>query len=196
VFQEGRFVATAYEPEGVTLVHIGPPATGLGQESNEPDGVWVLDPATGRTRQVTAEGKYWGHVSSGFAWRREGSSLLRVDLRSGEISTWAQWPGLEVQVIGFDAVGDPVVDTRHSNLITEPLIQEWVAARRNNPTMILSVTNSAQSTEHGTEGFGLPTALGDAHGVWLDVTWGLYLYTGAETRKVSPLTGKLVGGCH
>jgi len=196
VFQQGRFVATAYDHLGITLVHIGPQITQMGQGAIEPDGVWLLDPATGQTRQVNADAKYWGDVSSGFAWRREGSSLLRLDLTSGDVSTWAQWPGLEVRVIGFDVAGNPVVDTRHSDLIAEPLIEEWIAARQNNPTMFLSVTNSAQPTEHGIEGFALPTALGDDHGVWLEVTWGLYLYSASETQKISPLTGKLVGGCH
>lgn len=196
VFQQGRFVATAYEHLGITLVHIGPQITQMGQQALEPDGVWLLDPTTGHTRQVNADGKYWGDVSSGFAWRREGSSLLRLDLSSGDVSTWAQWPGLDVWVIGFDAAGNPVVDTRHSDLIVEPLIEEWVAARQNDPTMFLSVTNSAQPTEHGIEGFSVPTAIGDEHGVWLEVTWGLYLYSASETQKISPLTGKLVGGCH
>ena len=196
VFQQGRFVATAYDHLGITLVHIGPQITQMGQGAIEPDGVWLLDPATGQTRQVNADAKYWGDVSSGFAWRHEGSSLLRLDLTSGDVSTWAQWPGLEVRVIGFDVAGNPVVDTRHSDLIAEPLIEEWIAARQNNPTMFLSVTNSAQPTEHGIEGFALPTALGDDHGVWLEVTWGLYLYSASETQKISPLTGKLVGGCH
>jgi hypothetical protein len=196
VFQEGRFVATGYERLGVTLVHIGPQITQMGQEALEPDGVWLLDPTTGHTHQVNADAKYWGDVSSGFAWRREGSSLLRLDLSTGDVTTWAQWPGLDLRVIGFDIAGHPLVDTRPSDIITEPLIQEWVAARQNNPTMFLSVTYSAQPTEHGTEGFAGPTAIGDEHGVWLEVTWGLYLYSASETRKVSSLTGKLVGGCH
>jgi hypothetical protein len=195
VFEQGRFVATAYEHLGITLVHIGPQINGIVQQAVEPDGLWLLDPTTGHTRQVNADSKYWGDVSSGFAWRRDGSSLLRLDLSSGDVSTWAQWPGLDIQVIGFDAAGNPVVDTRHSDLIVEPLIEEWVAARQNNPTMFLSVTNSAQPTEHGIEGFSVPTAIGDEHGVWLEATWGLYLYSASETQKISPLTGKLVGGC-
>jgi hypothetical protein len=196
VFEEGRFVATAYESAGITLVHVGPQITQRGQEWLEPDGVWVLNPSTGRTRQINADAKYWGHVNSGFAWRREGSSLLRLDLASGAVSTWAQWPGLEIRVIGFDKAGHPVVDTRHSNIIAEPLIQEWIAARQNDPTLILSVTNGAQQTEHGLEGFSTPMAVGDEHGVWLDVTWGLYFYSGTEMRRLSPITGQLVAGCN
>lgn len=196
VFQQGRFVATAYQQLGITLVHIGEQITGVMQQAVEPNGVWLLDPTTGQTRQVNADAKYWGDVSSGFAWRREGSSLLRLDLSTGDVSTWAQWPGLDLQVIGFDVAGNPVVDTRHSDLIAEPLIEEWVAARRSNPTKFLSVINSAQPTEHGVEGFGIPTAFGDEHGVWLDVTWGLYLYSAPDAQKISALTGKLVGGCH
>jgi hypothetical protein len=92
--------------------------------------------------------------------------------------------------------GNPVVDTRHSDLIVEPLIEEWVAAGQNNPAMFLSVTNSGQPTEHGIEGFDVPTAISDEHGVWLEGTWGLYLYSASETQKVSRLTGKLVGSCH
>ncbi|HEV2478003.1 MAG TPA: hypothetical protein VGX22_15810 [Candidatus Dormibacteraeota bacterium] len=195
VFGQGRFVATAYVRLGITLVHIGPQIIGMVQEPVEPDGVWLLDPTTGQSRQINADAKYWGNVSSGFAWRREGSSLLRLDLSTGDVSTWARWPGLDVQVIGFDATGNPVVDTRHSDLIVEPLIEEWIAARQNNPIMFLSVTNSPQPTEHGIEGFSLPTAIGDQHGVWLDVTWGLYLHSASGTQRISPLTGKLVGGC-
>lgn len=196
VFQEGRFVATAYDRLGITLVHIGPQVTQPGQQPVGADGVWLLDPTTGHTRQVNTDPTYWGDVSSGFAWRTDGSSLIRLDLSRGDVSSWAQWPGLDIQVIGFDGAGNPVVDTRHSNLVDDPLIEEWIAARQNNPTMFLSVTNSPEPTEHGIEGFGVPTAIGDEHGVWLDVTWGLYLYSGSETRKISPLTGRLAGGCH
>ena len=196
VFQLGRFVATGYQRLGITLVHIGPQITGFGQQAVEPDGVWLLDPVTGKTHQVNADAKYWGDVSSGFAWRREGSSLLRLDLSSGDVSAWAQWPGFDLQVIGFDLAGNPVVDTRHSDLIADPLIEEWVAARQNNPTMFLSVTNSPQPTEHGIEGFGLPTAIGDEHGIWLEVTWGLYFFSASATQKIAPLTGKLAGSCH
>ena len=111
------------------------------------------------------------------------------------IAEWARWPGLEIRVIGFDNQGHPVVDVRHPNIVEQPQITEWVAAVRDNPTKILEVYNGPQSTEHGTEGFGIPTALGDEHGVWLDVTWGLYQYVAIQAEKRSPLTGQLAGGC-
>ena len=194
VFAVGRFVATAYDAEGIVLVHVGP-VINEPVSPPEPNGVWLLDPVSGHLRQVTTDPKYWGDVSSGHAWRREGDGLLRLDLRSGVIAEWARWPGMEIRVIGFDNQGHPVVDVRHPNIVEQPQITEWVAAVRDNPTKILEVYNGPQSTEHGTEGFGIPTALGDEHGVWLDVTWGLYQYVAIQAEKRSPLTGQLAGSC-
>jgi hypothetical protein len=194
LYAEGRFVATAYDAEGITLVHVGP-VINQPVSQPEPDGVWMLNPLSGNIRQVTTDAKYWGDVSSGYAWRRDGDRLLRLSLRTGSIETWGQWPGLEIRVIGFDNEGNPVVDTRHPNLGDQPQINEWVAAAKNQPTKVLEVYNSPQLTEHGTEGFGIPTALGDEHGVWLDVTWGLYQYSNGAIQKRSPLTGQLAGSC-
>src|SRR4029077_18488629 len=75
-------------------------------------GLWLLDPSTGAIHQITSQG-IWTYIGAGGAWEfdRLGSAsptLKRLDLKSGEVSTWYTSDGTDHEKGGRDQAGGPL----------------------------------------------------------------------------------------
>jgi len=95
------------------------------QVDRRPAGVWLMNPTTGAIRQLVQVTDLMA-VRGGYGWigrvdprdpappkQVKGSqpfnSIVRVDLATGVPMTWFYRPGAEVELMGFDGKGWPVV---------------------------------------------------------------------------------------
>ena len=183
-----------YEAEGVYLsVQPSAPAS--------PYGLWLLDPSGQHPFRQIDNARSWQYISAGGAWGMgdpltgqgpgPGSRLLRLDLKTGAISSWYKRTDLEFEVVGADAAGHPLLQTT-----------------KGYPNQLLRVTAQNSASALGpAPGSVLPSLgtyihpLSDAHGLWLGDSGGsLSIFTpAAGVQLIARLgTGDLlpVGGCH
>ncbi len=107
----GNRAVVDYTSEGVYLADPG------GQNPRQEPGLWLLDPAIGNVRLIpgSEQSAGWQLVSRGVAWALPSSShsVLRLDLRSGQIDTWYRFPtSVALQSVSLrtmDAGGQPLV---------------------------------------------------------------------------------------
>lgn len=100
----------SYEPEGVYVTRVVP------NSGAPPAGLTLVDPATGAFHQIAADG-VWTAVGGGFGWGADLDStiappttegpgianrLRKLDLKSGAVSTVAQYPGASIRLLGID----------------------------------------------------------------------------------------------
>jgi hypothetical protein len=168
----------AFTSEGIYLSNRGiQPAPGL----------WILDPATGTVRMVHGSERNagWSLVSHGAAWAvaefPPSQTVLRLDLTSGQVTTWYHFPAPgNLQTI--DTRGEPIVsllgDTSKIGMVTGP---EQFSEMR------------------------LPVDAFDAYlaepGIWLPLRGrtGIELYTPEKGVRLLSTTAEIIGvagGCY
>ena len=105
----------SYAPEGIYLV-----AATVGTSGGH--GLWLLDTNTGLRREITPSGS-WSMVAAGGAWANANddtvapappgyagsNSVVRLDLRTGQTQVWLVTPGRQIDIVGVDQAGRPLV---------------------------------------------------------------------------------------
>ncbi len=92
-------------------------------------------------------------------------------------------------VAGFDSAGHPVVVTT-----SESAFQVWLVDQQGHGTRILALP---VGQPNGAYRGGIPvqSVVGDANGLWMATSEGLYLYRNGAIQRVSTVTGQLGGSC-
>jgi len=133
----------------------------------------------------------WQFVNHGAAWGTGSASLpqgapfslQRFDMQNKTITTWVQLSG-PGSLVGFDANGAPIVQIGSSGgdviVAPSPGVQRPVA--------------QAVTFAKGPGEMSLP-AVGDAHGIWLALTDGIYLSVNGVPSKQSSVQAFLAGPC-
>jgi hypothetical protein len=168
----------SYQKEGIYL------DKELGESAGQP-GLWLLDPSTGLIRQITREA-IWTSIGAGAAWGFEGlgsaaTTLKRLDLKSGEVTTWYPNAGAGYQMYGYDQVGRPLLanivynDSAHAFSSVD--LFELTA-----PGQLVKLTT--------TKGDILPSVpVSDQHGIWFAVGTVIWLYSKGSLHEVAKLPG-------
>jgi hypothetical protein len=158
-----------------------------------PVDLWMVDLGTSGLRKV-ADVHGVAALSGSFLWlsTQEGpppenayfptDSAVRYNPASRQRVIWFQRPGAgQVWVRGFDHQGAPVVSVTPPWPNTQAAI--WVVPQ----------PGVEQLIDDGR--LGLNVGVADAHGLWLDNSWGLFLYTGGKLTRVADGSGRAVGSC-
>jgi hypothetical protein len=184
----GAWGPMAWLASGIYAAHVEKTQSVFAGTGYTSVGLWVVDPTTGASRQLSAEAKSWV-IDAGAAWgldrpagdpRGQGPNrLLRLNLDSRSVDEWYHWPQLNsVQIVGFDSVGAPIVESE-SDTVTM-----WLVRARATVETIYEGTRAARPEP--------PTAV-DSHGVWFSgfgsepsYAAPIWLYSeGAGTRVVA-----------
>ncbi len=148
-----------------------------------PDGVWLMDPASGALRQLPQVSLVEA-VRGGLAWLakidpgdpmppqlpRSGTpsdSLISVDLVSGTTQTWFYRPGRQVSLMGFDSRGRPIVDVFDPSGLNDSS-EKWLIAGPGNEVLLYG----------GAVDLEVPQ--GDGSRIWFGGYSGIYLYTASH----------------
>lgn len=126
----GPWSVIGFRPEGIYLVKLtyGPYSQAFGSIPTR-QGLWLLPSNATLPRQLTADHRSWGAVGPGGVWGTDlnpsdpqplggdvgfsNDQVVRLDLKSGAISTWLYRPGLGVSVIGLDGSSVPFVEAQN-----------------------------------------------------------------------------------
>ena len=162
----------SYQKEGIYLVKRG---DGSGQP-----GLWLLDTSTSAIRQVTSQGN-WTSFGGGGAWDFTSATLKRLDLESGQVTTWYVSDGRANQLLGHDQAGRPLLALKHSpgTLLFSPTDLFELAA----PGELVKL----MSTD-GNSQISVPVS--DQHGVWFSVGTVIWLYSNGSLHKVATLPSR------
>jgi hypothetical protein len=170
--------ARSYQKEGIYLDKDG-------GESAGPPGLWLLDPSTGAIRQITSQGP-WVSIGAGAAWGFEGygdgsvgTTLRRLDLKSGDVTTWYASDGADYQTFGHDLVGRPLL----VSLVT-PSPKGYSYGGLFELAALGQLVKLAS-----TNGDSLSVPVSDQHGIWFAIGTGVWLYSNGLLHKVASLPG-------
>ena len=175
----------AMKPEGIYLVPIF-------HRSGEPGGLWLLSSTRATLTAVPGAGDTsWRVVEGGAAWGGPvgGDSLDRLDLTTGEVTTWfrhAIAPELGIgasngpRVMGFDLSGHPLVE----------FVPEGASAPE--VWLVSSPTEATRLTGLPLPSF-LQPGVTDKHGTWFVGADGFYLYTDGAFHRAAPMPPGPVG---
>lgn len=202
----GFYVVLDYQAAGVYVGDVGP----SGESVN---GLWRLDPKTQSLQMLApisepgsrqgfyligAGGAWYGDVAPGDAPPHLGIApmdrLLRFDLSTGARTPWFRRQGMEVEGLGFDGAGHPVV--RAAKMLSDASAstsQElWLVTA---PGIGKQLYSGPGSTSPAFLSFmGAPLA--DDHGLWFGTSTGIYLYTpDGKFQRVSAAAGEIAGRC-
>lgn len=184
--------ASSYQTEGIYLDQ--------GGALHGPHGLWLLDPSTGAIRKISDQS--WASIGGGAAWGFDGpgdqaplagTRLRRLDLKSGEVTTWFTSDGATYRTYGHDQTGRPLLATIDTSspmsgvspvdifLLTAPGQVVKLASPNNDPFK--------------------PQAepVSDEHGTWFASGTGIWLYSKGSLREVARLPGNgdfiVAGSC-
>jgi hypothetical protein len=196
-----------YEAEGIYFSA----ATGFGDVANS--GLSLLNPSSGSVRQIAPPGQPAGAllgfylVGGGGAWYGDVAPgdkpphsglgpmdrLLRLDLKTRKATEWFRREGWQVQAIGFDGDGSPVVRADSGDGYTTSLLQLWLVTAPGVAKQIYP--GSGTGSPVALTGF-LTAPLADAHGLWFGTSDGIFLYKPDGTfEKISTAGGEIAGRC-
>jgi hypothetical protein len=169
----GQKGPVAFDAAGVYLVE--------SRWEGSPAGLWQLDPASGQLRTIRQDGA-WTTVGNRAAWGFLGSRGMgepvdrvdRLDLATGRTELWLSRPGTNLQVLGMDLQGRPLVQI--NSLTAQPESPDVVLLEAPGQARILfSVPAVAPATG----------ALADGHGIWFLTPTKVLLYReGASLQEV------------
>lgn len=209
VYDQGFYGVIDYELEGIYLF-------AQGYADAPSSGLWRLDPRTGSVQPIFAtqpgsQVHTINYVGGGAAWFSDLAPgdqvpptvqgmaqgfffdrLMRVDPKTGSTAPWFRQPENEVQAIGVDGQGHPIV--RVSSTIdgaTTTSEQLWLITTQGVGKQLYAGpgSNSKDFVDFGTP-------LADDHGIWFGSNKGVYLYTSDGVfKKVSSAVGEIAGRC-
>jgi hypothetical protein len=205
VYDQGFYVVVDYESEGIYLAATG--GTGEGEF-----GLWLVDATSGVLRQVAppnlAQAPFGFYLlGSGAAWYGDVAPgdqpphlgmgpmdrLLRFDLKTKVSTPWFRRPGMQVQAIGFDGQGHPVVSAEAMSQDASRVTSQelWIVR---SPNAAQRIYPQAGSTAPDVVNF--TSVLADDHGIWFGSGSGLFLYTpDGQFRRVSAGAADVAGRC-
>jgi hypothetical protein len=170
----------SYQKEGIYL------DKDFGGQPAGPPGLWLLDPSTGVIHQITSQGP-WASIGAGAAWGFEGygdgsigTTLRRLDLKSGDVTIWYMSDGAAYQTYGHDQVGRPLLATLYTGGGSTVDIFELTA-----PGELVKLT---PTNEPPTE-TPPPVPVSDQHGIWFAIGTGIWLYSKGLLHEVARLPG-------
>jgi hypothetical protein len=169
-------------------------------------GLYLMNPASGTFRLVPGSivnldfggwrvlngGGAWGTPFTGVASMGSGNELLRLDLKTGNVTRWfGVQPDHALFLLGFDPAGRPLVSS----------MRQFGAYGQPTDTVVSLVTAPGQATALFTSTEPGPTEDGvaDSHGIWMGGVSSVWLYQpGSGIRAIRILTDAnlavLVGG--
>lgn len=161
-------------------------------------GFWVV-PFAGDPVQVIATG-YWQAASATAAYGTSTSAvpagalkkLMKLDIATGKVSDWFSDDGTGLTVVGFDAAGDPFIQTYYYG----NNIGSWVLWLTTGPSKATVIANSSEGMNYLPQGL----MVSDSHGVWMvggsGGNNGLILYArGSGLYWMATVGAQLAGGC-
>ena len=163
-----------------------------------PSGLWRLDPRSGQVQTVRRDGA-WLFVGHGAAWGYLGSHGMgepvervdRLDLATGRTELWLSRPGSNIQLLGMDLQGRPLVQFARWDASPESAVEVAVLESPGQARTLLSVPAGSPVTE----------ALADGHGTWFLTTSKVLLYRAgsglqeiASTPAMGPRSIRSLGG--
>jgi hypothetical protein len=146
---------------------------------------------------------YEPHPTSPTSGLRGPDDVARLDLRTGQVTTWYSAPtGYEVELIGLDAQGLPVL---RASPITDERIRTTPPPIPPMTLEVLTGRDQAQPVAGADRSQHWDAAFGDAHGTWITSQDALWLLDGGGLQRVGTMppgsiaaigTGiRVVGGC-
>ena len=120
--------------------------------------------------------------------------LLRFDLTTGAHTPWFRREGMEVEGLGFDGAGHPVVRaaTMMPDASGSTLQELWLVTAPGVAKQLYSGPGSASPEFLSFNG----PPLADDHGLWFGTTAGIYLYRpDGNFQRVSSAPGQIAGRC-
>jgi hypothetical protein len=202
----GFYIVLDYQAAGIYLGDIGPSGESL-------NGLWRLDPKTqslqmlapisepgsrGGFYLIGAGGAWYGDVAPGDVPPHQGIApmdrLLRFDLTTGAHTPWFRREGMEVEGLGFDGAGHPVVRaaTMMPDASGSTLQELWLVTAPGVAKRLYSGPGSASPAFLSFNG----PPLADDHGLWFGTTVGIYLYRpDGNFQRVSSAPGQIAGRC-
>jgi hypothetical protein len=171
----------------------------------EQAGIWLV-PFSGDPRQIKDSG-FWQAASSGYAYGTATSQLpkgvpntiIRIDLTTGAVGDWFSQKDATSSVIGFDALGRPLLSLFYfPNNATEI----WLAQGPGRSSYPIFGTIPGKYPETYQQG----TPFADSHGIWFPATYstgpygtsqvGVMLFVpGSGLYWMSSYGVQLAGGC-
>jgi hypothetical protein len=190
VLSTGQFAIVDYTGGAIYLTSwVG------GHDGPGPQVGWALNPFTGAIQSLAGGAKYGYWVAGGAGWRTDynpldptvhqgltgPNRLIRVDVKSGAEVPWFYQQGADsVEVLGFDAGGNPIIASVIGSTWTM-----WQVPAAGMPVRLFS-----------SSGFW-DNAVADAHGIWFSGSQGTYLFVSPRRLiKISAVGGEIAGGCH
>jgi hypothetical protein len=154
--------------------------------------LWRIPLDGGKASRITTGG-HWIAITAGSAWGAEADLpagmpfvLTRLDLASGQTTRWGSFDD-NAQLLGFDAVGWPIMSIGDiAGVIVArkaPHVDQPVATR----------FRLAPRSPHND--YAPYLAIGDAHGIWLAGTDGIYLSVDGTATKISSVKAFPAGTC-
>jgi hypothetical protein len=192
IYSQGFYMVIDYESEGIYLAQTSPMGEGY-------YGLWLLDPVSASLRAVAPPDQMFYLVGGGAAWRGDVAPgdqapagmfpmtrVLRFDLKSRVAAEWFRRPGMQVQAMGFDGQGHPVVMAS-----SEGSTELWLVSA---PGVGRQIYSGPGTNSPDYPWFSSPLA--DSHGIWFGSSKGVFLYTpDGKLQKVSTATGDIAGRC-
>ena len=170
------------------------------------DGLWLMDPVSGASRQLAPTGYPEGVSDDGTVWLgrinpndprphlvidagNAPDEIDRLDPSTGQTVAWLYRPGEALWLIGFDYSGRLlVIDERGTEGTAEavPFMLEVVLSPNHTRTLL---TYLPQVNEG-------PSVITDDRGTWVGGEPGVFLYSqDGSFRKVASVFGRPVGPC-
>jgi hypothetical protein len=162
------FSVVDFAREGIYITKAAPEGPSMG--------LWLQNPAGGEARVInsTIESP---SVGGGAAWTHDfdaadpspapggmvgpSNRIERVDLSTGQLTTWFYEPGVDLWIAGFDAAGNPLVRAyRSAEGGARDTVELWLLT---SPTKSMQLFGGAQNDLWPSQ-----VAAIDANGVWFD----------------------------
>jgi hypothetical protein len=166
-------------------------------------GLWLVDPSTGSSRQLTQVMTPGAIGAGGVIWYSEvnpadpqpintassagilSDQVTRLDPKSGSKTQWLYRPGVGLGVVGLDVNGHPLID----------VVNKWMDIS-STELMIAPDTANQKTIKKGPLAGTLVYPVADSHGIWFGSQQGIYLYSDSGgLQKVSDQPGYPANGC-
>jgi hypothetical protein len=138
-------------------------------------------------------------LGPGIAYIPQASTLLRMDLKDGSVSTWFTSPdSSNARIAGLDSQNHPILIVSQIPKITKPVQdgRPMITTEQMYPPApeLLILTSPDQSTRIGngsSSEFRPSSVVADGHGIWISSPGTLWLYRQGSLTKVADVPQQL-----